>query len=155
MAKKSAEARAPSAIEVLEEDHDYVKKAYRAFQKLDPEEDLPEIQALVEQVCDALKVHMRLEEEILYPAARKALSEEDVIEEAEVEHDSAKTLIRSLGRMKPKDPKYAATFTVLCEYIEHHVKEEEDEMFPKLQRSGINLRALGAKLMAKKARLAG
>jgi hemerythrin-like domain-containing protein len=155
MGGKSAKARAPSAIEVLKEDHDYVKKAYRAFQKLDPQEDLEDVQALVEQVCDALKVHLRIEEEILYPAARKALGDEDLIEEAEVEHDSAKTLIRSLGRMRPKDPKYAASFTVLCEYVEHHVKEEEDEMFPKLRRSGIDLRALGAKLLAKKVRLAG
>jgi hemerythrin-like domain-containing protein len=155
MAKKNAKARAPSAIEVLEEDHDYVKKAYRAFQKLDPEEDLAEIQALVKQVCGALKVHMRIEEEILYPAARKALSEEDLIEEAEIEHDSAKTLIRQLERMKPRDPKYIAAFTVLCEYIEHHVKEEEDEMFPKVRRARVNLQALGKKLMARKVRLAG
>lgn len=70
------------------------------------------MQALVKQVCAALK-------------------DKDLIEEAEVEHESAKTLIRGLARMKPRDPKYAATFTVLCEYVEHHVKEEENEMFPK------------------------
>src|SRR5688572_30960482 len=123
MAKK-----APSALEVLMEDHDYVKKAYREFQKLDPEEDLEEAQALVKNVCAALKVHTAIEEKILYPAARRALKDKDLLEEAEVEHASAKILIRQLERMKPKDPKFAATFTVLCQYVEHHVKEEEDEI---------------------------
>jgi hemerythrin-like domain-containing protein len=145
MAKK-----APSALEVLMEDHDYVKKAYRAFQKLDPEEDLEEAQALVKNVCAALKVHTAIEEKILYPAARRALKDKDLLEEAEVEHASAKILIRSLERMKPEDPKYAATFTVLCEYVEHHVKEEENEMFPKLRRARLNLQALGKKLLKRK-----
>ena len=146
-------AKPVNALQVLIEDHDYVKKAYRAFEKLDPEEDLEEVQALVKQVCAALKVHLRIEEEILYPAARRALKDKDLLEEAQVEHDSAKPLIRQLERMKPRDPKYAATFTVLCEYVEHHVKEEEEEMFPKLRRAR-NLQALGKKLMARKARLA-
>ncbi len=146
--------RPMNALEVLKEDHDYVKKSYRAFQKLDPEEDLEEVQAIVKQVCAALKVHARIEEEIVYPAARKVLKEEDLIDEAEVEHDSAKTLIRQIERLKPKDPKYAATFTVLCEYVDHHVKEEETEMFPKLRRARLDLAALGKKLMQRKARLA-
>ena len=115
----------PSAIQVLMEDHDYVKKAYRAFQKLDPEEDLEEVQALVKNVCAALK-------------------DKDLLEEAEVEHASAKAL----------DPKYAATFTVLCEYVDHHVKEEENEMFPKVRRARMNLQALGKKMMQAKIRLA-
>jgi hemerythrin-like domain-containing protein len=149
-----AKAKALSALEVLMEDHDYVKKSYRQFQKLDPEEDVEEVQALVKQVCAALKVHLRIEEQILYPAARRALKDADLLDEAEVEHDSAKILIRQLERMKPGNPKYAATFTVLCEYIEHHVKEEEDEMFPQLRRTRLNLQALGKKLTARKIKLA-
>ena len=142
-----------NALQVLIEDHDYVKKSYRAFQKMN-HEDLEAVQGLVKQVCAALKVHLRIEEEVFYPALRKALKDKDLIEEAEVEHESAKTLIRQLGRMKPRDPKYIATFTVLCEYIEHHVKEEEDEMFPKVRRAGMNLEGLGKKLMARKVALA-
>jgi hemerythrin-like domain-containing protein len=146
-------ARATSAIEVLEEDHDYVKKSYRAFQKMD-HEDLPAVQALVKQVCAALKVHVRIEEEVFYPAVRKAIKDQDLMNEAEVEHDSAKVLIRQLERMKPDDPKYAATFTVLGEYVNHHVKEEESEMFPKARRARVNLKVLGDKLMGRKIRLA-
>ena len=146
--------KAPTAIQVLMEDHEYVKKAYRAFQKLDPEEDLEEVQALVKNVCAALKVHTAIEEKIFYRAARRALKDKDLLEEAEVEHASAKALIRQLERMKPRDPKYAATFTVLCEYVDHHVKEEENEMFPKVRRARMNLQALGKKLMQAKIRLA-
>ena len=109
---------------------------------------------LLKQVCAALKVHVRIEEEIFYPAVRRAIKDKDLMNEAEIEHDSAKTLIRQLERMKPGDPKYTAAFTVLCEYIEHHVKEEDDEMFPKVRRARITLQALGKKLMARKARLA-
>ena len=139
-----------SAIALLMEDHAYVKKAFRAFEKMD-EEDQP---ALVKQVLQALKVHTRIEEEIFYPAVRKAIKDEDLMNEAEVEHDSAKALIRQLERMKPSDPKFAATFTVLGEYVNHHVKEEESEMFPKARRARVNLKGLGAKLMGQKIKLA-
>jgi len=146
-----ARAKKPeSAIALLMEDHEYVKKAFRAFDKMD-EEDQP---ALVKQVCAALKVHTKIEEEIFYPAVRKAIKDEDLMNEAEVEHDSAKSLIRQLERMKPGDPKFAATFTVLGEYVNHHVKEEEEEMFPKVRRARVNLKALGAKLRGRKIRLA-
>jgi hemerythrin-like domain-containing protein len=142
-------AKRTSALKLLMEDHAYVKKAFRAFEKMD-EEDQP---ALVKQVCAALKVHTRIEEEIFYPAVRKAIGDEDLMNEAEVEHNSAKALIRQLERMKPGDPMYAATFTVLGEYVNHHVKEEESEMFPKVRRARLDLEALGAKLMARKIRL--
>jgi len=146
-----AKARKPdSAIALLMEDHEYVKKAFRAFEKMD-EEDQP---ALVKQVCAALKVHTKIEEEIFYPAVRRAIKDEDLMNEAEVEHDSAKSLIKQLERMKPSDPKFAATFTVLGEYVNHHVKEEEEEMFPKVRRARVNLKALGARLMGRKIRLA-
>jgi hemerythrin-like domain-containing protein len=138
-----------SAIALLMEDHEYVKKAFRAFEKTD-EEDQP---ALVKQVLQALKVHTRIEEEIFYPAVRKAIKDQDLMNEAEVEHDSAKVLIRQLERMKPSDPKFAATFTVLGEYVNHHVKEEESEMFPKARRARVNLKRLGAKLMGQKIKL--
>ena len=146
-------AKPVSAIAVLKEDHDYVKKAYRQFEKMD-HEDLDAVQALVKNVCAALEVHTRIEEQVFYPPVRKALDDDDMMNEAEIEHDSAKTLIGQLKRMKPSNEKYIATFTVLCEYVLHHAKEEEDEMFPKLRRAGLNLKALGAKLMQRKISLA-
>ena len=122
-------------LTMLKEDHKRAKKAFRQFEKLDPHEDAEECQAIVQQTCAELKVHTALEEELLYPAARGLLSEEDLIDEAEVEHATAKSLIEQLGRMTPDDEKYGATFKVLGEYVNHHVKEEENEMFPQLTRA--------------------
>jgi hemerythrin-like domain-containing protein len=142
----------PNAIDLLKQDHDYVKKAFRAFEKMD-HEDHEAMENLVGQVCEALEVHTKVEEEVFYPVARKAIKDEDLMNEAEIEHDSAKTLIRQLKRMKPDDPKYVATFTVLGEYVKHHVKEEESEMFPKARRRRINLERLGNRLLARKIQL--
>jgi hemerythrin-like domain-containing protein len=147
------QAKAMNAIDLLKEDHEYVKKAFRTFEKMD-HEDPSAIEPLVSQVCEALKVHSQVEEELFYPAARKKIHDEELMNEAEVEHDTAKILIRRLEKMKPQDPKYAATFMVLGEYVKHHVKEEESEMFPKARRRKVNLKALGKKLMARKIRLA-
>ena len=145
-------AKPLNAIALLEEDHKYVRKAFRDFEKMD-HDDLEAVQALADQVCAALLVHAQIEEEIFYPAARRALKDEDLMNEAKVEHESAKTLIRTLKRMKAGDPEFVATFTVLGEYVNHHVKEEESEIFPKARRRGLNLAALGKKLMARKIEL--
>jgi hemerythrin-like domain-containing protein len=146
-----AKSKQPDAIELLKQDHHYVKQALRRFARMD-HDDHEALQGLVEQVCDALKMHTRVEEEIFYPALRKALDDGELIEEAEVEHDSAKALIRRLEKMRPGDPKYAATFKVLGEYVKHHVKEEESEIFPKARRGKMNIQALGKRIMERKAR---
>ena len=147
-----AKAKPLNVLKLLEEDHKYVRKAFRDFEKMD-HEDHEAVKALVTQVCAALEVHTKVEEEIFYPAARRALDADDLLDEAKVEHTSAKDLIRKLKRMKPDDPMYAATFTVLGEYVNHHIKEEETEMFPKARRRKMNLAALGKKLMARKIQL--
>ena len=147
-----AKAKQLDAIKLLKEDQEYVKKALRAFEKMD-HEDHAAVKGLVSQVCTALKVHAKVEEELFYPAARKAIKDEDLMNEAEIEHDSAKSLIRQLERMKPDDPKYVPTFTVLGEYVRHHVKEEESEIFPKARRRHVNLKRLGDRLMARKIQL--
>jgi hemerythrin-like domain-containing protein len=145
---RKAKPKPPSAVQLLKEDHDYVKQAYRRFEKMD-HEDLEAVQALVREVCSAIEMHARIEEEVFYPAVRKAIDDDDLMEEAEIEHDSAKTLIRRLKRMRPGNAAYVPTFTVLCEYVMHHVKEEESEMFPKAQRKA-NMQALGRKIMDRK-----
>jgi hypothetical protein len=133
-------SRAPTSgraaiIEMLKADHKKVKKAFRDFEKLDPQEDTEQCRAIVDQTLADIQVHATLEEERFYPAARECLREQDLIDEAEVEHMTAKTLIEQLKNMQPDDEKYGATFKVLGEYINHHVKEEEGEMFPQLSRA--------------------
>jgi hypothetical protein len=125
-------------VEMLKADHKKVKKAFKDFEKLDPQEDPQRCQMLVEQTLAEIEVHAQLEEQIFYPAAREAIKEAELIDEAEVEHMTAKVLIEQLKGMNAEDEKFAATFKVLGEYINHHVKEEEGEMFKQMTRSGVD-----------------
>lgn len=119
-------------VNLLKNDHKQVKRAFRDFEKLDPHTDEEECQSLVTQTCRDLEIHTTLEEELFYPAARDCLGDESLIEEAEIEHMSAKMLIGELKNMSPDDEKFAATFKVLGEYVNHHIREEENEIFPQL-----------------------
>ena len=132
--RANSNARA-EIIETLTADHKRVRKAFRDFGKMDAEEDPEGCEALVNQTLAELEVHTSLEEELFYPSVRGALKEADLVDEAEVEHMSAKQLIEQLRAMSPGDDKYSATFTVLGEYVNHHIKEEEREMFPQLERT--------------------
>mgnify|MGYP002654535790 CR=1 FL=1 len=138
----------------LKDDHKRVKKAYRDFQKMDSEEAPEACKELVDQVLDELTVHVQLEEELLYPAARSVIDDGDLMDEAEVEHESVKTLIEQLRAMSPLDEKYAARFTVLCEYVQHHVKEEEGEMFPKLERAHLDWENMATEMTKRRQEMA-
>lgn len=100
-----------------------------------------------------LTVHATIEEEIFYPAAYEALDDDDLLDEAEVEHASAKALIAEIEASQVGEPLFDAKVTVLGEYIDHHVQEEEKELFPECRASGMDLKALGEQLAARKAEL--
>jgi len=144
MTTANASAR-ERTLELLKEDHRHVKKHFREFEKLEAVRDAKMCLELAQRVCTELEIHAQLEEELFYPAARQGLAEregEDLIDEAEVEHNSLKILITELRSLTPEDPKFKANFTVLSEYTKHHVKEEEGELFEKLGRSKIDWEAL-------------
>jgi hemerythrin superfamily protein len=143
------------AIALLMQDHRMVEKLFKRFEKLKKQGDKRGMAGVVEEVCSALTVHTTIEEEIFYPAARRALKEQDLLDEAEVEHDGAKRLIEDLEGMSPGDDLYDAKVMVLSEYIKHHVKEEETEMFPKAKKTRLDTEALGEQLMARKQELQG
>ena len=146
------ESKALNAIELLQEDHASVKKAFKEFEKME-QGDTATLQELVGMVCSELRVHTTIEEEIFYPAVRKAIDDEDLMNEAQVEHDSAKALIRKLEGMKADDPLFVPNFKVLAEQIEHHVEEEESEMFPKVKKLKLDLAGLGERMAARKEEL--
>jgi hemerythrin-like domain-containing protein len=153
MARKSSKTE--TAIDLLKEDHEKVKKAFKEFEKMD-RSDSETVRQLVKTVCDDLRVHTTIEEEIFYPAVRGAIDDEDIMNEAAVEHESAKQLIEQLENMEPDDPNYHATFTVLGEYVMHHVKEEEGEMFPEAKKAeDLDLEELGAQMKTRKEELMG
>ena len=146
-----------NAIQVLEEDHVKVEKAFEEFEKLG-DEDSERKQQIVQTVLSDLKVHTVIEEELFYPPLLQALKGdddeiEDLLDEAEVEHTSAKELIAQIEAMDPEERLYDAKFTVLCEYVKHHVKEERNEMFPKAKKSGLDLDAIGEELENRKMEL--
>jgi hemerythrin superfamily protein len=151
---RSSATRTPDALKLLTQDHKEVKALFKDYEKLvKAEADENQKQALAEQICQMLTVHAQIEEELLYPAAYEALEEGDLVDEAQVEHASAKDLIQQILGMEPSDELYDAKVTVLGEYIEHHVKEEEKEMFPKLRKTELDLKELGASMQARKSEL--
>ena len=160
-AAKSAAKKTPTAREaqsdataLLTRDHAEVKKLFKQYEKMaDAQADGEERQALAEEICAMLTVHATIEEEIFYPAAREAEVESDLLDEAEVEHASAKDLIAQIQEMGPDDELYDAKVKVLGEYIEHHVQEEEGEMFPKCRKADMDLADLAMQLAERKAEL--
>jgi len=133
---RSASGAKSKIVAMLKADHKKVKKAFKDFEKMDPQDDPEGCQALVQQTLAEIEVHAEIEEQMFYPAARGAIGDEDLIDEAEVEHMTAKVLIEQLKGMGPDDEKFAATFKVLGEYLNHHIQEEEGEMFPQLTQAG-------------------
>lgn len=150
---KAATNARTQVLNELKEDHKRVKKAYKDFQKLDREDDRERCEALVQQVLQELTVHATLEEELFYPAVRGVIADEDLLDEAEVEHESARALIEQLQGLSAEDEKFAARFTVLCEYILHHVKEEEGELFPQVERAKLDWEQLAKEMTERRAEL--
>lgn len=151
---QSAAAKPVDAIRLLKDDHKQVKMWFERFEEA---EDDAEKQELANQICEALTVHAQIEEEIFYPAAHDALDEDgdDLIDEAEVEHSTAKALIAEILAMSVGEPLFDAKVKVLGEYIDHHVQEEENELFPECKDAGMDLMALGEALAARKGELMG
>jgi hemerythrin-like domain-containing protein len=137
MASRGNSKAKSEIIEMLMEDHKRVKRAFREGERLTEQDDTEALEQLVQQTCAELQVHATLEEELFYPAIREAIKYTDLLDEAEVEHASAKDLIAQLESMTAEDPKFAATFKVLGEYVKHHIKEEEGEMFEQLERARV------------------
>ena len=140
------------AIALLKQDHRTVEQLFKQFE--DAEEG--EQGDIAERVCQLLTVHAQIEEEILYPAAKEAFAEkedDDMVYEAEVEHATAKDLIAKIEAMTPEDESFKATVKVLSEYIKHHVKEEESELFPELKKTELDLKEMGGQLMDRKLEL--
>jgi hemerythrin superfamily protein len=151
-AKTARKAQSPDAITLLKNDHREVEGWLDEFEETKSD---AKKQKLASQICIALTVHTMIEEEIFYPACREAGVEDDVMDEADVEHEGAKRLIEEIEAGAPGDDHWDAKVTVLGEMIKHHVKEEEqrDGMFAKAKKAGLDLEELGAELKARKDKL--
>jgi hemerythrin superfamily protein len=151
--KSGSGTQAQDAIALLMADHKKVKMLFSDFDKLKEEGSDEDKSAVVNHICNELKIHTELEEEIFYPAVRKAIDDPDLMDEALVEHAGAKDLIAQLEQASPDDDLYDAKVTVLGEQIVYHVKEEEGEMFPKAKKAKVDTEALGAAMLKRKTSL--
>jgi hemerythrin superfamily protein len=145
--------KATDAIAILTADHAKVKKLFKEFDRLHQSESDDEAEVVAKQICNELTVHATVEEDIFYPEVRAAIDDEDLLDEAEVEHASAKDLIAQIESMSASDDKFAAKVIVLGEYIDHHVKEEQEEMFPKAKKAKVDMNELGTRILARQKEL--
>ncbi len=149
----TGKSREQNAIRLLSNDHDEVEKLFKQFQKL--KRDGSRKREIVQQICTALKVHAEIEEEIFYPAVREALGNkgEVMMDEAAIEHESIKSLVEQIEDAGSDDEVLAAKMNVLCEYVMHHVKEEESKIFPKAKKTRLNMDELAIELSERKMEL--
>ena len=146
----ASQASSVDAFSFLEQDHREVEDMFDEYDELDDERrKLP----LAKKLCQALRVHAAIEEEIFYPEARKATKDDDLLDEALVEHASATRLIEEIEDMEPGDELYDAKVRVLGELVKRHIREEEEELFPEVESAGLDPDAAGTKLAARKEEL--
>ena len=149
-----ANKEATDALTLLIKDHDNVKAMFKKYDRLaEQNARADERNSLAALICAELTIHAQIEEEIFYPAVRRVLKDDDLIDEALVEHSSAKELISQLADMDAKDKLFDAKVKVLGEQIDHHVEEEQNEMFPKVKKSDLDLDDLGERLSLRKQEL--
>ena len=151
--KTASPAKAPKiqeATALLRADH---KAVASLFEQYESSRSPTKKQALVAQICMELTVHAQIEEEIFYPQVKAALQDKELIPEATVEHATLKDLIAQLEDGNPNDELYDAKVKVLSEYVSHHVKEEQNEIFPKVKASKLDLQAIGEQLLQRKEQL--
>ena len=144
----------PMAIEMLIADHQTVDELFKRYDS-EKESDDDTRRAIAQRICGELTVHAQVEEELFYPWLRENLDDDELelVEEAQVEHQTAKDLIAQIEGAAEIDETYDAKVKVLGEYIKHHVKEEEGEIFPAVSSEKEALDELGQAMMARKTEL--
>ena len=146
-ASDNAKPAPKDAIALLKAEHEAVSELFAQYEKT---RSSPNKKALVAQICTALSVHAQIEEEIFYPAVKAALKDKLLVPEATVEHTGVKDLIAQLEGAEPDGEMYDAKVKVLSEYVKHHVKEEQTEMFPKAKAALLDMLELGARMASRK-----
>lgn len=148
--KPKSEPKPKEAITLLRADHKLVSGLFEEYEKT---RSNSKKKNLVAQICTELSVHAQIEEEIFYPAVKQALKDKELIPEATVEHATLKDLIAQVEGVEPNGEMFDAKIKVMSEYVKHHVKEEQNEIFPKAKHTDLNMLELGAQLAERKAEL--
>ena len=143
-------SKSKEATALLRADHKLVDALFDEYEKA---RSSTKKKALVAQICQELTVHAQIEEEIFYPQVQEALKDRELVPEAIVEHQTLKDLIAQIEDAEPDEELYDARVKVLSEYVKHHVKEEQNEIFPKVKKSNLDLKEIGAQLIERKEEL--
>jgi len=143
----------PDAIALLRADHDKVEDLFVSFDEIKYGRANAEKMHIVNELCREFLAHAAVEEELFYPAVRAEIADDDLMNEARVEHEGARRLVAELQSMDPADDMLNAKMHVLCAYIKHHVREEEEDIFRKARESGLDLFALAARMEKRKRQL--
>jgi hemerythrin-like domain-containing protein len=144
----------PDALALLRADHEQLRLLFARCEDLRGLEDAEErLAELVDDLCDALIVHTMIEEELFYPTLRAASGDDELFDDAELEHAGARELISQLEVMYPGDEHFEATLAVLADEVAHHIAQEETEMFALARTAGVDLSALGQRLALRQAQL--
>jgi hemerythrin superfamily protein len=138
------------AIALLRADHHKVSELFTEYEQAKTN---AKKRSIVAEICTELSVHAQVEEEIFYPAVKKALKDTELVPEATVEHAALKDLIAQVEDVEPDGEMYEARITVLSEFVKHHVKEEQNEMFPKAKATDLDMMELGMEMAARKSEL--
>ena len=144
-------SKSNEAIALLKADHKVVEGLFRDFEITGSDKKKKQI---VDEICKELTIHAQIEEEVFYPAVQKALKDHELVPEAIVEHASLKELIAAVKGIEPNGDMYDAKVKVMAQYVKHHVKEEEREMFPEAKESNLDMAELGARIIERKQQLA-
>ena len=145
--KSHVPAKDQDATTLLRADHKLVSELFAEYEKA---RSPSRKKQLVDHICTELTVHAQVEEEIFYPAVKQALKDKELVPEATVEHATLKDLIAQVEGIEPDGEMYDAKIQVLSEYVKHHVKEEQNEMFPKAKATSLDMAELGAEITARK-----
>ncbi|MEO8059692.1 MAG: hemerythrin domain-containing protein [Burkholderiales bacterium] len=145
--KRKAPAMPKDATALLRADHKAVAALFAEYEKA---RATSKKKQLVAKICTELSVHAQVEEEIFYPAVKQALKDKELVPEATVEHATMKDLIAQVEGVEPDGEMFDAKIKVLSEYVKHHVKEEQNEMFPKAKKTKLDMLELGSRLAERK-----
>lgn len=147
---KDSDNKPKDATTLLRADHREVSDLFDQYEKTRAQSKK---KTLVAEICTALSIHAQVEEEIFYPAVKAAMKDHELVPEATVEHATLKELIAQVENVEPDGEMFDAKIKVLSEYVKHHVKEEQDEMFPKARKTKLDMTELGAQIAARKEEL--
>ena len=149
--ESAANSHGEDAISLLKKDHREVESLFASYAAA---HDGRQKRGIALEICKALEIHAKIEEKVFYPAARNEVeSAEPMINEGFVEHEGIKRLISQIPKLSTNDDFFEARMKVLKEYVQHHVKEEENSTFPKLQNAGLDMGKLGRAMLTLKEQL--